>query len=228
MLHAVSLREGVALCACLVNDYQNDRLLERRDRRPARAKVQFLEGRMAMLAMYLQDIEIGVPSALMVRRDVFERGARLVLRPDIVSNIDTLWHADVLRHGHLVLVNHPLAQWHAGEHESVTRTMTDDAFYRELDVLRSIYLSYVDPALRPPPLRVAKALTRLVRSCRSLRLRRYAEAMRLIASAPYPRAWWLFARYLMRRAQPTVRTIVPRETLEYADHAAPTPVAHPA
>lgn len=213
MLRAATLREGVALVACLANDYVGDRLLHRRDRTPQTPKAVLIDRRLIHLAMYVQDVETGVPSTLMVRKSVFDAGARFRRRPDIVSNIDTVFAMEALGHGHFVIVRRPLAQWRQGEYESVTSTISDDAMFGEFDVMRAELLARIDPSLRPPSLETARGLTRLLRVIRAARHRQWRTAAGLLARARRPGSWLLLAKYFRRRAFLNA-TIVPRETLE--------------
>lgn len=213
MLRAATLREGVALVACLASDYMGERLLRRRDRMPQTPKTVLIDRRLIHLAMYVQDVETGVPSTLLLRKSVFDAGVRFRRRPDIVSNIDTVFAMEALAHGHFVIVRRPLAQWRQGEHESVTSMLSDDAMFAEFDAMRTELLARIDPSLRPPPLETARGLTRLLRAIRAARHREWRQAAGFIARTRRPGSWLLLAKYFRRRMFLNA-TIVPRETLD--------------
>ena len=107
LVHAAESAPGTALAACLADHYCRGRR-RRRESRGGRAPVERLSGRDALLAMYLQDIEIGIPSQVLVRGDIVAAGVRLRRACGIETGVDLWWYARLLRHGALVLVNRAL------------------------------------------------------------------------------------------------------------------------
>lgn len=212
-LRAVSLCPNAVLVSCLKREFRWGVLFPWRAKEQRLPRIQVIPQRLVHLAMYLQDVNVGVPSELMLRRDIFEMGVRFILRPEITSNVDADWASDLLKRGDLLLLNRPLVQWRQGEHESITRTMTEEAYFKELDFLRRRFHANIDPALHAPSLKVADGLTRLIRAFRALSLREPRRALTLMASVPYPRSWWLVFRWFLRRWNPAL-SIVPRETVE--------------
>lgn len=154
------------------------------------------------LAMYLQDVDVGTPTQVMIRRDFIARGALMREHPQLVSGVDSWWFARILEHGHLLIVNRVLVEQHQGAHSTVTSGMTDEAMDREFIVLREL----MEPQLRgvhaAPPLHTVSQMLKLIRAAHRLQRRRPGEAVSLALQARSPRAWLLAGRWLLRRSFP--------------------------
>lgn len=209
---AVQRDQDAALLCCLADRYVNGRRVRRANpgRRPV---VEKIPGRQAQLAMYLQDVEIGLPSQVMIRRDVIERGIWLEKPAQLACGIDTWWYARLLAHGDLVMVNRSLVQEHQGSHETLTRSVSEEAFDAELIAFRRMLYPMLDPALSPAPLEVVEQSMRLNRAMHRLYRRKPVQAVKVAAGAWRPAAWGLAARWFLRRVFPGSFCVVPRQTL---------------
>lgn len=209
LVHAAESAPGTALAACLADHYCRGRR-RRRESRGGRAPVERLSGRDALLAMYLQDIEIGIPSQVLVRGDIVAAGVRLRRACGIETGVDLWWYARLLRHGALVLVNRALVERHQG-HATITSRTTRDRFFTEQDRLRAMYRSLMPGAGGAvPPVQTARALDRLIHAAVDLRAGRPLHAAARAAGVRDTRAWALAARWALRRAFPGWFELVPR------------------
>ncbi len=209
LVDAASAQEGVAIAACLAQHVCEGKAI-RIEARKHRARVERLHADESRLAMYLQDLEIGIPTQVMVHRSCIVRGAMMEHRNNFKSGVDVLWYIRALAHGDLLLVNEALVDRHQGAHKTVTSEMSDEELYREFASIREMLLPMIDPALQPPELPVVQEMLGLIRSARELCLGRWASAIRRAVSVHDPRAWGLFLRWVMRRAFPGRFEVVPR------------------
>ena len=163
--------------------------------------------------MYLQDLDIGIPTQTLVNRDCIDQGVLFEDRPGLVSCVDCWWFARLLQHGDLLLVNEPLIEQHQGDHPTVTASVDDRALDAEFQALRGLLFPLLDPGLRPPPVAVANQSVRVIRALH--RLSRRQPPMRCAWPRPpgtrrhgtSPRCW------LLRRAFPGRFELVPREKI---------------
>ncbi len=213
MLDAVGGDTSIAMATCLVDRYR-DGHLAKAGIRGRRARVERISRSGIQLAMYLQDVDIGMPTQVLVNRCCIEQGVLFEEPPGIQAAVDSWWFTRILQHGDLVMVNEVLAEEHQGDHASITRSSSEDALDREMELLREMTLPLIDPACRPPPLHIVKQSLRLIRALHRLPQRSYADAVRLATSAWHPRAWWLAGRWLLRRSFPGRFEVVPRTVLD--------------
>lgn len=207
-------RARSASLACALAMHYRDGALVRSERRAWRAPLELMAGRRAILAMYLQDVEIGIPTQVAARRACVADGTILRSVPGMETSVDQCWYADLLERGDLLLVNEPLVERRQGRHATVTSRTTDDALYREFARLRERLLPRIDPALRPPPLSAVHGMLGLIRAARELAVRRSIRGALVAASGVRdPRAAALFLRWATRRAAPGATAIVPRTRL---------------
>ena len=211
---AVRGRESVALVTCLLERFYDGAPVKRQER-GARPSLEMVEGRRALLGMYLQDIDVGMPTQVMVRRSVIvEHGAFFEEAPGILALVDSLWYARVLRHGDLLFINRPLVQEHQGAHATATSQTTEAMYDRELARFRELLREDVDAALHPPSAIVVDQQLRLIRAMHRLHIHQPFQALKLAAGAWHPQAWYLAARWLLRRRFPGRFYTVPRVPLD--------------
>lgn len=210
LLRAVSGDGSVAVATCLCDRYKSGRLASSqiRGRRPL---VQRISQKTVHLAMYLQDVDIGIPTQALVNRTCIEKGVFFEDHEDLVSGVDTWWFARLLQYGDLLLFNESLVEQHQGEHETVTSNIADATLDAEFRTLRELILPLIDPRLDPPPLHVANQSLCLMRALHRLAKRKPRDALRLAATAWHPQAWYLAARWLLRRSFPGRFELVPRD-----------------
>jgi glycosyltransferase involved in cell wall biosynthesis len=212
LLAAVDGDRSIAIATCLANRYSHGS--PARDPRGARPLIERLPRKSAQYAMYIQDVDIGIPTQVLVNRDCIDQGVFFEDHEDLVSCVDSWWFARLLRHGDLLIINEILVEQHQGEHTTVTGSVDDQALDLEFQALRRLILPLLDPELEPPPLHVADQSVRLIRALHRLSRRKPGEALRLAATAWHPQAWYLAVRWLLRRAFPGRFEIVPREKAE--------------
>ncbi len=209
LLASVDKQPTVVLASCAVAEYR-DGVCVRSGERPGPLLVRVPQ-RYVHLGMYLQEeIGGGVPSQLMVRRDVLEKGVFFEDHPQLKSGVDAFWVARVLQHGDSLIVNQPLVEFYQGGHESVTSSMTDEALDAEFRVLRRIQLPMIDPSLHPPSLATIDQMLNLIRAANRFSKRNIGGAIPLILRSWRPSAWLLFFRFLRNRKRPLDSTQIPR------------------
>lgn len=210
---AVTQQPDTAIAACLTDRFVHGELA-RRAKTGGRAAVEMIERKKAQLAMYLQDVEIGLPTQVMVKRDIIDKGVMFEAAAGIACGIDTWWYARLLEHGDLMLINKPLIEEHQGEHETLTSATGEQAFDDELIAFRRMIWPLIDPRLSPAPLRVVEQSLHLNRAIHRLYRRKPIEALRLMKRAWHPRAWMLTMHWLLRRIFPGTFQIVPRTVVQ--------------
>ena len=211
---AVRDRASVALATCLLERFRDGAPVKHQPR-GGRALLELVEGRLALLGMYLQDIDVGMPTQVMVRRSVVvEHGAYFEEAPGILALVDSLWYARVLRHGDLLFLNRPLVEEHQGSHATATSQTTEAMYDRELVRFRELLRSELDVALCPPSPVVIDQQLRLIRAMHRLHIRQPLQALKLAAGAWHPQAWYLAGRWLLRRRFPGRFYAVPRVPLD--------------
>ncbi|MCA9306973.1 MAG: glycosyltransferase family 2 protein [Phycisphaerales bacterium] len=209
---AVMGRGSVSVVRCLVKRFENGRLV-RTERRGRRAAVEQLSAGDAVLAMYLQDVDVGIPTQLLVSRHALEAGAVMATDGRFVSNVDSAWTLSLLEHGSLVLLNEPLVHQHQGGHTTVTSGMSDDALDAEFALLRELQHERLGGRTRVPSVSSAQAMLRAIRALERMRRGRLRSAVSLAADVRSVRAWGLAVRWAMRRAMPGWFEIVKRTRL---------------
>lgn len=223
MARSVAGRSGIALVRCLCDRY-TDGKLEYRARHGRLPLLQRLKGSDAQLAMYLQDIEIGLPTQVMIHRDAVLAGAWFEEPPELRCGIDTWWYARILQHGDLLLVNRTLAHEHQGSHGTLTGATSDADFDQELIAFRRMLHPLLTQAANAlatppnlpgeviPPLPTVEQSIYLNRALHRLYRRRPLQALRLACAARRPAAWRLAAHWLLRRTFPGAQMfeLVPR------------------
>jgi len=210
---AIAGADSVVMVSCLADHYVNN-VRVRSDPRGKRPRLEILPRTYILLSMYLQDVDVGIPTQVMVRRSIIDGGVLFEDVPGFVSGVDSWWFTRVLQHGDLLFLNELLVEQHQGEHESVTSAARAEALDSEMQQYRRMVFPMIDPALHPPSLTVANQMLILIRAMHRLSRRKPLEAIRLAAHAWHPRAWWLAGRWFLRRSFPGRFEAMPRIALE--------------
>ena len=210
---AVQGRPNVALAHCLTDRWVNDQP-SRNDRRGRRATLELIPQGSALLAMYLQDVELNIPTQVMVRRSVIDRGVLWEKVEGVYSGNDTWWYARVLQYGDLLLINESLVDQYWG-HETGTAFVqkNPELFDRELSILRERYAALVPSQVPKPPVATVLQQVRVMRGLLRVRDGRRMEGLRMLAGVWSPAAWGLAARWALRQYFPGRFQKVPRQVL---------------
>jgi len=191
---------GAAIVRCLTDRVFEGRL--RAARRGRRANLEVVRQRDAHLAMYLQDLDIGTPTSVLVNRRAIDAGALFEEPPGISSSVDGWWFVRCLRHGDLALLNEALVEIHQGAHETVTSETGDDERYEQFELLRQWLAPMIPLDLRAPDVGSARAMIRLIRAACDVSHGRVLEGIRGALAERDPVAWRLAARWALRRTLP--------------------------
>jgi hypothetical protein len=171
----------------------------------------------ALLAMYILD-EAGwaSPTQQMVHSSVVDAGVRFEKAPGINTLYDSWFNARVYARGPMLAYNVPLVEWHQGQHETTTSTITDDELTAEFLAFRGLVLPLVPKDRKPPSLKTAEGMIMIIRALNYLRKMRLWPAMRIATGIHDARAYrlaidWLLRRYYPRRFSSVVRTVIWRD-----------------
>lgn len=211
-VQAAELCPGAVIVRGLTVKVINGRL-QGAERRGRRAPIELIRQRDAHLAMYLQDLDIGTPTAVMVRRRVIEAGVLFEAPDGISSSVDGWWFIRALRYGDLALCNEALVKMHQGGHDTVTSETNNDERYAQFELLRQWLLPMIDLDHEPPPLESTQGMIRLIRAaCETAHGRPIAGLRRALAERD-PKAWRLAMRWALRRAAPGRFEAIPRHAV---------------
>jgi glycosyltransferase involved in cell wall biosynthesis len=217
----VKERPGVVAVSCACENYVDGRLVgpfHRRDR----ALLEQIDSGNALLAMYVLDEACwALPTQQLVHRSVIDAGVLFEGAPGIVTLYDSWFNARVHSRGTALVFNGPLVEWHQGQHETTTATVTEDDLTTEFLAFRKLLLSVMPKDVSPPYLRSVEGMVRLVRAIRQLRRMHVAAAVRGAASVWDPTAYsmamrWLLRQYCPRRFSSICRTVIWRNETEMA------------
>jgi hypothetical protein len=167
----------------------------------------------AHYALYVQDVDLGIPSQVMVRRDVIDAGAKMMEAPGMPTVVDLLWYGQVLREGDLLLVNAPLVKRHQIGHDTITNGLTRESLFAEFRALRRAQRDLIPSGQAVPTLDETDQQLRLIRAMLEIRSGRIAQALRLLAIRPVAGGHRLFAFWLLRRLFPGRFAIVARHSV---------------
>jgi glycosyltransferase involved in cell wall biosynthesis len=209
MLESVAQCPGAAVARCFAERHDADGGI-RRMPRGRRAPLESLRGPDALLAIFMQDVEIGTPTQLLVRRDVVQRGGWFPSHAAIVGAVDELWYTQLFQHGDLVLVNDVLAAHYQTGHATITSRLTPEAFDDEMLLLREMQYPLVSSMARAPELETAKRAMIIGRAIWRLSHGRIADGACMLFAARDRRAWQLASRWVLRQLLPGRFEFVPR------------------
>lgn len=211
LIDAVRRSPDAALVQCLARKV-DDRGRRRDDTPGRRARVEEMTGRSACLSMYLQDLDIGVPTQVMVRARHVHAGACFPTHSEITTGIDVLWYIDLLSRGALVLLNEPLVVHRLDGHATATSALGEDGFFHECELLREVMRPMIESD-NPPSLESVRQMLRLIRAAWNVHRGHVPRGVAIAATCWSPVSWWLAARWALRRAFPGMFEAVPRRVL---------------
>lgn len=212
-VQAVQGNGDAAVVCCLADNYVNNRLSKRAD--PGKRDVlERLDADHALLACYVQDVEIGTPVQCMVRRELVEDGVWWEDPDGMSSAFDTWWLYRLIARGDLLLLNEALVNQHWG-HETGTSAMQANPELMDADILRlkELLEGMVPAVLDPPPFEVAAQMVRLMRAMLRWRDKRRWQAIRMASGVWRVDAWRLAARWLANKRRPGSKPLVEREAV---------------
>ncbi len=202
---------SVVLAGCLAKRFRSGRLA-RVDRASPRAFVEIVKQKHAHLAMYLQDFECGsMPTQMLIRADVVAAGAVMPDDERLVSGIDQLWFADILRHGDRLHLSAVLVEEHQGDHETVTSLSRCEDLDNDSILIREYLEPLIPIQLTPPPLEEVKQMVYGVRGLHRLTQFKVREGTRLLKRVKSWNAAKLVAGWVGRKAFPGRFSVTPRE-----------------
>jgi len=196
------------LVACQANRLHFGKLVSRGAARASCLRV--IKQQDVHYSMFVQDVDIGTPSQVLVRRDV---ARSTPMKGDgLVSAVDSMWFARLLQNGDLVMLNEALVDLNQGGHETITSTITEKRLDEEMLQLRSALWTMMDKDCTLNEEIAAQALW-FMRGISRIKRKRFIEALRLLARVRHPRGWLHGARWLLRRLFPGRFQVVPRQTV---------------
>jgi len=211
MLDAARRSDSAAIVQCLTRKI-DDRGRRRDDTPGRRARIEEMTGRSACLSMYLQDLDIGVPTQMLVRTKYVHAGALFPTHRAITTAIDVLWYIDLLARGGLVLLNERLVVHRRDGHATATSELGEAGFFSECELLRDVLLPIVEQD-HPPSVESVRQMLRLIRAGWNVHRGRVFRGLAIAVTCWNPFVWWLAARWAARRAFPGMFEAVPRRVL---------------
>jgi len=211
MLDAGRRSGSAAIVQCLTRRI-DDRGRCRDDTPGRRARIEEMTGRSACLSMYLQDLDIGVPTQMMVRARHVHAGAHFPTHGEITTATDVLWYIDLLARGGLVLLNERLVVHRLDGHATATSELGEAGFFRECELLRDVLLPIVEQD-HPPSAESVRQMLKLIRALWNVHRGRVFHGIAIAATCWNPFAWLLATRWALRRTFPGMFEAVPRRAL---------------
>lgn len=213
MLIAAGSCPDAAVARCLTELHLPDSQV-RRPHLGRRAHLQTLSGADALLAIFVQDVEIGTPTQLLVRRDVVQRGGWFPSHRAIVGAVDELWYTHLLQRGGLLLVNEVLAAHYQTGHATVTSRLTPEMFDEEMLLLKEMQHEILKETARAPSLAVARQAMLIERGLWRIVHGRLGSGARMLLQGRDRHAWSLAGRWALRQLMPGRFEFVPRSELK--------------
>ena len=213
MMVAALKKPEASVVMCLADNFVNNELARPGDR-GAMATLEYLNSDDALLACYLQDLEVGTPVQCMVRREDIQAGILWEDPGDMNSAFDTWWLYRLIAHGGILLLNEALIDQHWG-HATGTTIMQDNPALMDHDLFRLKVLLHalIPENQHPPALPVIQQQTRLMRATLRLRDKHFSQALKLILTSPNPKAWRYALTWLRNKREPGTSPLVKREVL---------------
>jgi hypothetical protein len=213
MLAAADAAGGAALIACLA-ERETSSATPKRERIGARSACELIDRDDAHLAMYLQDVDLGTPTRVMVRWDAVAGGATLAGDEGFDALVDVAWYARVLEYGDAVLLNEHLVRCGPAGSEVAAGGRGFDELHAEFRMMRRRQRARIEGRRGLPSLAVAEQVLWLIKAASEARAGAWRSAWRSLAEARRPRAYALFVRWLLRRAWPGAFEAVARRPIE--------------
>jgi len=213
MLVAALKQPDASVVCCLADNFLHGRL-SKPGQKGKSATLEYLASDDALLACYLQDLEIGTPVQCMVRREDIQSGVLWENPGQMNAAFDTWWLYRLIARGGVLLLNEPLIDQHWG-HETGTSEMQNNPHLMDQDILRlkQLLRPMIQSGVRPPSLTTLEQQTRLMRAVLRLRDRKFTDALKLVLTCWHPQAWRYTWRWVKNKRQPGARPLVLRQEL---------------
>lgn len=156
-----------------------------------------LDGAEALAAHYAQEIEIGVPSQVLVRRWAAMR-APMEEVEGVEVGVDWWWYVRLMAVGDIALLDRVVATEHQG-HETVTSSRGVERMFWELRLLRKRLRREGLVAGRLPSERVIEGMDRVLEAACLVRGGNVLRGLRAAAGVWRPGAWWMAVSVVARR-----------------------------
>jgi len=216
LAHIVTEYPDVVAVSCASEHFLDGKLV-RPFSRQDRAVLERMQPGDALIAMYILD-EAGwaPPTQQMVHRSVVDAGVLFEKPPGVNTLYDSWFNARVNARGPTLVYNLPLVEWHQGKHETTTSAITGDALTAEFLAFRELVFPLVPKDRKPPPLKSAEGMIRIVRALNRLRWLHVWNGIRSAASVRDARAYklaidWFLRKYYPRRFSAVERTVIWRD-----------------
>lgn len=213
MLVATLKKPDASVLMCLADNFVHNELT-RPGLRGVASTLEYLPPDDALLACYLQDLEVGTPVQCMVRREDIQAGILWENPGDMNSAFDTWWLYRLIARGGVLLLNEPLIDQHWG-HVTGTSEMQDNPQLMDHDILRlkQLLRPLIQSGTRPPTLKTIEQQTRLMRAMLRVRDRQLIQAIKLTGTCWNPQAWRYALRWAQNKRHPGRHPLVEREEL---------------
>lgn len=213
MLVAMLKKPDASVLMCLADNYV-DNELARPGLAGKAATLEYLPPDKALLACYLQDLEVGTPVQCLVRGDDVRSGILWEHPGDMNSAFDTWWLYRLIARGGILLLNEPLIDQHWG-HETGTQAMQDNPGLMDHDIVRLKQLLYplIQSGHKPPALSTIEQQVLIMRAALRLRDKKYVQALKLLIRCWNPQSWRYAISWLRNKKHPGRCPIVEREEL---------------
>ena len=205
MLVATMKHPDASVIMCLADNYVNDELAKPGLRGKA-STLEFLSSDDALLACYLQDLEVGTPVQCMVRGEDIRTGIYWENPGEMNSAFDTWWLYRLIARGGILLLNEPLINQHWG-HETGTQQMQDNPHLMDNDIVRLKQLLYplIQSGHKPPALSTVEQQARIMRAMLRIRDKQYGQAIKLLYNCWNPQSWRYATSWLRNKRHPAGR-----------------------
>ncbi len=213
MLLATLKKPEASVLICLADNYLHNEL-SKPGLGGAASTLEYLAPDDALLAAYLQDLEVGTPVQCLVRRDDIQSGVLWENPGDMNSAYDTWWLYRLIARGGVLLLNEPLIDQHWG-HETGTTLMQDNPELMDHDILRlkELLRPMIQSGTRPPALATIEQQTRLMRAALRFRDKQYFQALKLAATCWNLKSWRYALNWAKNKKHPGRSPLVEREEL---------------
>ena len=213
LLLATLKKPEASVLICLADNYLHNEL-SKPGLRGGASTLEYLAPDDALLAAYLQDLEVGTPVQCLVRRDDIQSGVLWENPGDMNSAYDTWWLYRLIARGGVLLLNEPLIDQHWG-HETGTTLMQDNPELMDHDILRlkELLRPMIQSGTRPPALATIEQQTRLMRAALRLRDKQYFQAFKLATTCWNPKSWRYALSWAKNKKHPGRSPLVEREEL---------------
>lgn len=172
------------------------------DTPPADAILRY-RGNEALFGMYLQhDVGGVVPSAMMLRANVFADGVHFQDEDQLPNAVDSWFKALLLTRGDLLHIDQPLMIKHEDDEQSLTNTLQQHELDREFERIREMMRPLLDASCNPPAVKVVQGQVRLIRAMHRLSRKHPLQALGLTLSVWHPASWCLAIKWFIRCLRP--------------------------